>query len=767
MALDLDSLDFDHCEDEPIHIPETIQSDGYLFALHPKQGTIEIVSENVSELLVAGTSILGQAFFDLLDGDASMRNRMVATYERAKARSTRLPVRVRFKECSVREEQRMDFDAVVYDSHDRFVIELEPTARFRDTFSIQEYDRLYVASIAPKYESAKNLEETAQDIVDIIRDLTRMDRVVLYKFLEDDSGKVIAEAKDENMDSYLDLYYPASDIPAQARELYRKSWVRLTPNVELEPARLIPSVKDSGREPLDMTYSVLRSFSPIHRQYIRNQGLKASMSFSLVTHEQLWGIISCHHREERYIPQHVRLECENLSQVFSWHLYAKEQEIFHRKRRKADSAITRMLRRFSGQHSVTEMFRQNEAEILDLMGADGFVFLSGPEIVTLGTTPEVDTMLAINRKAEAKGAEPLVTSNIEELLPDEEGLRGVRGVLMVPLAAQQDSFTAWFRDEVKLRQTWVGAPGEKSAAASKRERLMPRSSFEVHVREVTGRSKRWDQDDVEMAERFDRLFMSYVLETQQKLRDNVQNLEQQDRYRNEFLATLAHELRNPLSPIRNGVELLQHLKDEAAKQKILERMERQVANMTTLIDELMEVSRVTQGKIKLNKQVLALQEVLDDALSTSEALVAEKGHHVQMDLPDQPLLVLGDRTRLSQVFSNLINNAAKYTDPGGNISVRARRNKQWVSVQVIDNGIGIAPEDVELIFSMFTQMDTHAARSKGGIGLGLPLAQRLVALHGGTLKARSGGVGKGSQFTVRLPAAEEGEMPGEASTVSL
>lgn len=756
MTLDVDQLDFDHCEDEPIHIPESIQGYGYLFALDRDRGRIEIVSENIGDFLEPGTDVIGRGFFDLLDPAEATFAFLEETFERARQRPTRLPVQIRFRPDMVRAGHSTDFLAVVYDSADRFIIELEPAAGFRELYSAQHYLRLYAVSVAPKFKMLQSLAEMAQEIVDTIRYVTGMDRVVLYRFNDDHSGKVIAESRVDDIESYLDVYYPASDIPAQARELYKKNWVRITPDVDLEPSNLYPSAGDAGRAPLDMTHSILRTLSPIHRQYVRNQGLRASMSMSLVTHDRLWGMISCHSRQATYVPQNVRLECENISQLFSWHLYAKEEELAHRKRQRIDDAANRMLSYISSNRPISRVFRENEQEVLEILDADGFVYHSPAEVVSLGEIPDIEVVRQIYRHAAAAHNRPFVTTDVSRVVDPGDGLGDIRGVLLVPLLEQGDHFTAWFRKEQRLVQKWAGAPEEKSANASKRDRLMPRSSFEVHVREVSGFSRAWDDSVVDMAERFNRVFTAYALETQERMRRNISDLRKQDEYKNAFLATLAHELRNPLGPISAGLAVLEASPAPSAGNEVIDRMKRQVGHMKTMIEDLMQVARITNGKVRLDQEVLDLRDIVREVLAGIDPQVSEKNHTLTVDLPAEALPVCGDRTRLGQVFFNLLNNATKYTDSGGHIQVRARLIDDQVAVIIKDDGVGIEPENVELIFAMFTQIDAQSDRTRGGIGIGLTLAERLVALHGGTISARSEGLGHGAEFEVRLPAEASG-----------
>jgi PAS domain S-box-containing protein len=245
----------------------------------------------------------------------------------------------------------------------------------------------------------------------------------------------------------------------------------------------------------------------------------------------------------------------------------------------------------------------------------------------------------------------------------------------------------------------------------------------------------------------------------------VQDLLEADRRKDEFLATLAHELRNPLAPLRNGLQLMKLAQanpgnklsvDLVEQARLL--MERQLGQMVRLVDDLLDVSRISRGKVILQKSRIALAMAIENALETSRSLIEAAGHELTLDLPSEPVFVDADETRLSQIFANLLNNAAKYTDPGGRIRVAVEREEREVIVSVEDNGVGIPAPMLARVFEMFTQVDRSLEKSQGGLGIGLTIVKRLIELHGGTIEARSEGHGLGSQFIVRLPVAQE--LPG-------
>ena len=230
-------------------------------------------------------------------------------------------------------------------------------------------------------------------------------------------------------------------------------------------------------------------------------------------------------------------------------------------------------------------------------------------------------------------------------------------------------------------------------------------------------------------------------------------LKDADRSKNEFLATLAHELRNPLAPIRSAAEVLHaRTPDVPEAQWAVEVIDRQVTQMTRLIDDLLDIGRIASNKLELRKERVELGEVLQGAIETSRPLLDASGHDFEATLPSEPVYLEADATRLAQVVSNLLNNAAKYTERGGRIRLTAERRGDEAVIRVSDSGIGIPPEMITSIFEMFTQADRSVGRSQGGLGVGLTLARRLVELHGGTIEARSEGSGTGSEFVVRLPA---------------
>ena len=344
------------------------------------------------------------------------------------------------------------------------------------------------------------------------------------------------------------------------------------------------------------------------------------------------------------------------------------------------------------------------------------------------------------------GAEPVLRDaavRCGELLPGSELNGGVLH-LVQPLPGS---------DEETLRDALAAAARNDDAAMV--ERL---ERFDREVRELLGRLAARD----EALERLD----AELEETNRGVVALYAELDERDQRKNEFLATLAHELRNPLGVVGTALHAVRESNGHASgATRPLEVAERQLWHLARLVDDLLDVSRIDQGKITLRRERVDLADVVERAVESSAALFARRRHRLNLDLGDQPMPLHADPVRLEQVVDNLLTNAAKYTPEKGEVTVWARPQEGNAVLEVRDTGIGIAPEMLGRIFQLFAQADESLARSSGGLGLGLALVERLVAMHDGTVTAQSEGAGKGSRFTVSLPLAGEAaeEDPPEAT----
>jgi PAS domain S-box-containing protein len=325
----------------------------------------------------------------------------------------------------------------------------------------------------------------------------------------------------------------------------------------------------------------------------------------------------------------------------------------------------------------------------------------------------------------------------------------------------------------------LGEPLERLFVPEDKERGMPAIEMEVATRQGVSEDDRWqlrrdgsrfwavgalvalrDAEGALVAYAKVLRNRTDLKEQIETLRNHAAALEQGARRKDTFISTLSHELRNPLAPLTNAVQLIRMSAGNGAEIEYpLKVIERQTELLRRLVDDLLDVSRIGAGKIEMHRRRLVLQDVVRAAAEDARAIVDERRHELQLILAPEPLTLLADRDRLHQVFVNLVNNAAKYTPPGGRIAVAVMAEGHEAVVRVSDNGLGIAHEMLPRIFELFTQVEASRAFAGGGLGIGLSLVRDLVALHGGSVQARSDGVGKGSVFMVRLPlgAGDEAE----------
>jgi signal transduction histidine kinase len=318
----------------------------------------------------------------------------------------------------------------------------------------------------------------------------------------------------------------------------------------------------------------------------------------------------------------------------------------------------------------------------------------------------------------------------------------VAGADMSPLLRALRSQPAW--SEIPIVMLW-GAGADSFAASQTMHVLGNVAVLEKPVRIATLVSSLHTAIRARRRQYQIRDQLHDLVRAESRLRDT-------DRQKDEFLATLAHELRNPLAPIRNALQIMQLTgNDRGAVEQARGMMERQVGQMVRLIDDLLDVSRITRGKLELRKERIELAAAVGDAVETARPLIDAAGHMLEVRLPEQPVFLDADPVRFAQILSNLLNNAAKYTERGGRIWLTAERSDSQVRLSVRDTGIGIPAKALPSIFDMFTQVDSSFERTHEGLGIGLTLVKRLTEMHGGSIEASSAGAGKGAEFIVRLP----------------
>ncbi len=344
--------------------------------------------------------------------------------------------------------------------------------------------------------------------------LTGYDRAMLYKFDRDDHGCVIAERKRDHQDSFLGLHYPASDIPEQARRLYRINWVRYIPDVHYAPVPLIPVVDEDHARLTDLTHSVLRSVSPVHCEYLRNMGVAASMSVSILREGRLWGLIALHNDTPRYLPYHMRAACELLGQVLSLRIAALEDTEDSAYKSKTNALQARLLAALPEYKDLAGALVATSPNLLDFIPASGAAVLFGDKIHTLGRVPDDVTIRAILCSTLGYVTAPIfVTDRLQDRMLEARNFTATAsGVIAFTASRAHNVHVFWFRTEQVQIVEWGGEPTKAVEIDGETARLSPRKSFEKWKQEVHGKSQPWLQTEIEAAAELRATMMSLLLE---------------------------------------------------------------------------------------------------------------------------------------------------------------------------------------------------------------------------------------------------------------
>jgi chemotaxis family two-component system sensor kinase Cph1 len=726
--------DLTSCDREPIHIPGAIQPHGVLLALHEPELTITQVSENVADHFGRRVEdVLTRPLASLLD-DASVAEVRVALGHHG---SDVNPLRL--AGCG------KHWTGVVHRHEGAVIVEFE---RACDAAAEQDVQRA-LRRVLTGLQSVDSLPELCQGIVEQVRYMTGFERVVLYRFDEEGHGHVDAEAKEAALDPYLGLHYPASDIPSQARQLYLRNWTRLIPDARYTPSRLRPALRSDTGVPLDLSFAVLRSVSPIHLEYLANMGVRAAMSISLVVRDRLWGLISClNHTQPRHIEYALSSACEVLGRLASLQIAALEQR---------EAAESRAARRGT-QSVLTDAMRDSEnllegllarpAELLSLVDATGAAVASAGTCLTCGDTPDRTLIAALVEWLDAReSGQPFATGSLPALFPAATRANEVAsGLLTFALPGTPTRRLLWFRPEMPSTVHWGGDP-RKPVETDDRMRIHPRRSFALWKEEVRLRSSPWNASAIEAAQDLRRSAVEVDLE-HQLVREQLAV-----RARDDLVAVVSHDLKNPLGVIQMQIALLLNVfgRDDEPSNRLrasAERIQRSVDRMNALIHDLLDLAKIEAGRFVVRCQPEASDDMLEEALIVLRPLAETKRIKITHELRGAAR-VQADRERIFQVLSNLIGNAIKFTPEGGRIDVRTRREDGEVLFTVADTGPGIPEEQLSNVFNRYWQ--EHRA-SREGSGLGLYIAKGIVEAHGGRIWAENR-PGSGAQFKFALRAS--------------
>nr|WP_314498032.1 ATP-binding protein [uncultured Chryseobacterium sp.] len=730
-------MNFVECHEEPIHIPGYIQSFGYLIGIDAISHTITFFSENITDIFAFENSeeFFGKKVTDFPDlFHAILTSDVFQSLENLTKRENE----TYFDKIFIGEKE---FHFSVFRSQNQIFLEFEAQLKNPGKRITNKYDNFYIID---------NDQEIWDQLLSTLFNIINYDRIMVYKFMEDGSGKVIAEKTNDNLESYLGLHYPESDIPRQARELYKKKRKRIFSNVYSEPVKVISKTLES----IDLTFSGSRAMSPIHGQYIKNSGASSSFSISIIIEDKLWGLVTCQNSE----PKHIDLEDRVQAGIFT--VLASNAYSSFRSKKELDYRLDLSLKashlkaEFLKYNTLFESLVENKSEIRNLPEADGLAVISENFVVTDGITPQRDTVQKIVDWAYQNTEETVfISRSFLRDFGDTLGLdETAGGVVIYFVERSKKELLIWFRKEFDDHINWAGNPEKKigvfSQNGEERNIVSPRTSFETFIEDIKGCSKRWNSRN-EIAVQSVR---DVILETSHKQYITIKRLNEQLKKVNEeldsFSYTISHDLGTPLTVMKlNAQMLLKSLSDTSDKNKHkITSIIDEIDSMAEMMNDVLQLSRAKHSEIELDN--IETQQVIEKITENAK---------LTFDSPESIVVikecpnVLADKTLLHQIFLNIINNAIKYSSKQEHpeVVIEGMEAGEQVIYRITDNGIGIPESEKHRMFKIFNRMDN--ARKFKGNGIGLSIVHRIMSRIGGNVDYESNNNGTCFILTFQNP----------------
>ena len=742
-----DIVNLKNCDQEPIHIPGSIQPHGFLLGIELSTFTILFSSGNVSEYLGAThQQLLGKAVGDVFGTTAEEQLKACTGYTDGQYKLIRFPFGDTELELSVHAHQEY------------LIIESEaPLAETEknDLFNLSKEFLSYM-------EDTHTLRALCELVAKGIRKITGYDRVMIYHFDKDYNGEVIAESKREDLEAFLGLHYPHTDIPAQARELYIKNQLRIIADVNYVPVPLY-TIDDGSDRNLDLSYASLRSVSPIHVQYLHNMGVGATLTISLIHKKKLWGLVACHHYSPKYLSQEVRMAARLQGNFITSQIDVRQLNEEYEESKKVNDAAKRLIsRKFALQrNSFDEII--GDPDILALCNASGVSMLIDDRVYRNGSTPGDDEIRQLASYLSVySGNTQFHTDSIIKFLPDAKNFAGkTPGINYVSLNISSTNCIIWYKPETVGEVNWAGDPSK--AIEKDKNGLSPRKSFELWKETVKFQSNPWLQSEIIASSNFASVLLKhlgsvFLAEEEEKQRELARILTETNAELENINWISTHDLQEPLRKIQMMSSFILSEEEKEIPEDVYEkvlRMNKSAERMQVLVKDILKYTRLNHSKDAFETTDLSnlLQEVISDvsdSLSSSGATI-----HIG-NLP----VIRGVPFLLKQLFSNLIFNSLKFAHKDRKSDIRLSLVDHKVDADVTedtdlyyvirysDNGIGFEKAYNATIFNIFARLNTTGEYQ--GSGIGLAFCKKIMNTHKGFIRA-DGHVGKGVDFFIAFP----------------
>jgi len=776
----IDSVtNFKNYEQEAWYLSHFIQSHGVLMILDESQLTILQISDNTTLLLgMTPNSLLNQTIKELLP---------LAEVDKLRDRlqQTRGNFCYRFQFIHQYQGISQSFHGLVRRQQQTLSLEIEPIREEYQT--IDHYERL--STFLGQIKRANNLQGTAQLIVDEVQQIADYDRVLLYRFEPDDSGIVIAEAHKSSTSSFLDLRFPAIDVPPIGLQAFYLNGIRLIADLDAPQVKMIPDLNPvTGKLP-NLRISTLLGVTDCHIEYYHNMGVVASCVISIKDEDRFWGLIVGQHFSPKYLSPTIQNYFQSLGEFVSLKLVKKEQQEFqvYRKevevihaRIKADLRKINHRKDYHNQYSplprcalpiikahleanlqngdreidsINAILEANGEGLLELVQSPGAALYFGNQLVLLGETPELSEVQSLlTWFADYSQEEVFSTSHLGKLYPAAKNFQEeASGLLAISIRLQHTAYyLLWFRPEVIKIVNWAGDPSPmETVDAIGQMRPSPRRSFELWKESVRGTSVPWQKVELEAAKKLRDLLTLTALEcSQAALEAAAEQAEIANRAKSQFLAKMSHELRTPLNAILGFSQMMNRDESLSGEQRqYLNIINRSGEHLLSLINDVLEMSKIEAGRITFNENHFDLLHMIEAIAEMLQLKASAKNLQLILESdPQIPKYVITDESKLRQVLINLLENAIKFTQEGWvKLRVYPGTEPTQIVFEISDTGVGIAAEEFSLLSEPFVQTES-GRQSMQGTGLGLSISKQFINLLGGELNIQSK-VGQGSIFT--------------------
>lgn len=737
-----DIVNLINCENEPIHIPGSIQPHGLLLGL-TKEFKIVFCSGNISEFLsFKYTEVLGKSFEEVFGSE----NFNVVKDP---------PLEENVLQVKMKLENNI-FQCFFHQSNDYYVFEAEPRKGEGQEITDVYNQTLQFINYMNTTQSLKSL---CQMVAKETRSLTGYDRVMVYRFDKEYNGEVFAESCREDLEPFLSLHYPHTDIPVQARELYMRNVLRLITDMDYVPVPIY-TIDDGSNKNLDLSLSILRSTSPIHVEYLKNMGVGATLTISLIHQGKLWGLIACHHYSAKNLTPEIRLAAQLQGQFITSQIDVRQSNEEYEVSRKTNNALEKITG--FDLPPIMESFKiiSVNPELLKLCNASGVSLFINGEVYKNGITPPENIIPSLSSwLSEYSNDSSFVTEKIVDFVPAMKPVWDrVSGVIYYSLG--KSNSIIWYRTETVTEVNWGGDPSK--AIVKDANGLHPRNSFAKWKQISKNRSAPWLHPELNVAAKYahtlqKQINLMLLSDEEMKYRKLSEKLKESNEELQNINWISTHDLQEPLRKIQVlSSMILFKEKDSMSENMVLSlhKMNKSAMRMQNLLADILKYTRV-KNSAKAFELVDMNQMVKEVILDVKENVVDADAEINISDLPS----VYAVPFLIKQLVSNILLNSLKYSSPDRKpvITISVERGVKDVNFGDVtyfkfifaDNGIGFHQEYAESIFNIFTRL--HSQNEYVGSGVGLALCKKIIQTHNGYITAESS-LGNGAIFMVYLPS---------------